>query len=75
MLAEPPVDREALLAAISTSYGVAGELTFIPLGWGSVCYRLDSYFVKLWINPSDAAMAVPPPYDGWSRGWCCATPI
>ncbi|MFF1816711.1 phosphotransferase enzyme family protein [Kribbella sp. NPDC058245] len=59
MLAEPPVDREALLTAISTSYGVSGELTFIPLGWGSVCYRLDErYFVKLWTTPDDATNAL-----------------
>jgi Ser/Thr protein kinase RdoA (MazF antagonist) len=58
MLAEPAVDREALLSAISTSYGVAGELTFIPLGWGSVCYRLgDAHFVKLWVEAERAVDA------------------
>ncbi|GAB3926356.1 hypothetical protein GCM10029976_020930 [Kribbella albertanoniae] len=59
MLAEPTVDRSALLKTIKTSYGVSGELTFIPLGWGSVCYRLgDEYFVKLWVDAESAAGAL-----------------
>jgi len=59
MLAEPAIDREALLSALKTAYGVAGELTFIPLGWGSVCYRLDHrYFVKLWTEPARATDAL-----------------
>ena len=59
MLAEPTIDRSALLTAIKTSYGVSGELTFIPLGWGSVCYRLgDDYFVKLWVDAESAAGAL-----------------
>lgn len=59
MLAEPPVDRAAWLDALDSAYGVGGELTFIPLGWGSVCYRLDDqYFVKLWIDPDSATGAL-----------------
>ncbi|MFC9695010.1 phosphotransferase enzyme family protein [Kribbella sp. NPDC056951] len=58
MLAEPAIDRTALLTAIETSYGVSGELTFIPLGWGSVCYRLgEDYFVKLWVDAESATNA------------------
>ncbi|MET7282455.1 phosphotransferase [Kribbella sp. NPDC005582] len=59
MLAEPGIDRAALLTALKSAYGVSGELTFIPLGWGSVCYRLDDqYFVKLWMDPESATNAL-----------------
>jgi Ser/Thr protein kinase RdoA (MazF antagonist) len=52
MLAEPQLDREALLEAVRTSYGVSPvSLRFIPVGWTSVSYDLRTddtrYFLKL----------------------------
>jgi Ser/Thr protein kinase RdoA (MazF antagonist) len=60
MLAEPRLDRAALIDAVRTSYGIAVDnLRFIPVGWASVCYQVDQeYFLKLWLTPDDADRAV-----------------
>lgn len=60
MLSEPRVDRAALVDAVRTSYGITVDsLRFIPVGWASACYDIDQrYFLKLWLNPDDAAQAV-----------------
>jgi hypothetical protein len=57
---EPSIDYDQLIQAVVTAYQIpVTELTFIPVGFAAVCYRLRShncsYFLKLWLNSA--------PYD------------